>query len=63
VAHIVDVYPKYSLGARAVLKDRDKMWSTVADPDVLASYESSIRQDLMKAGIAVEKLHEAGEYQ
>lgn len=58
MAHIVDVYGRYSLGSGAVLKNRDKVWSAVADPDVLASYESSMRQDLMKAGIAVEKLRD-----
>jgi SAM-dependent methyltransferase len=58
VAHIVNVYGRYSLGSGAVLKDPDKVWSAVADPDVLASYESSMRQDLMKAGIAVERLRD-----
>ena len=58
MAHIVDVYGKYSLGSGAVLENPDKVWSAVADPDVLASYESSMRQDLIKAGIAVEKLRD-----
>jgi len=58
MAHIVDVYGKYSLGSGAVLANADKVWSALADPDVLASYESSMRKDLMKSGIAVEKLRD-----
>jgi SAM-dependent methyltransferase len=41
-----------------VLKNPDTVWSTVADPDVLASYEKSMRQDLMKSGIAVDWLRD-----
>lgn len=58
MAQIVDVYGKYSLGSGAVLANADKVWSALADPDVLASYESSMRRDLIKSGIAVEKLRD-----
>lgn len=58
MAHGVDVYRKYSMGAGAVLVNSDKIWSALADPDVLASYESSIRRDLVRSGIVVEKLRD-----
>jgi SAM-dependent methyltransferase len=58
MTQIIDVYGKYSLGSGAVLTNADKVWSALADPDVLASYESSMRRDLTKSGIAIEKLRD-----
>lgn len=47
-----DVYGKYSLGSGAILANPDKVWSDLADPEVLASYEKSMRTDMEKSGIA-----------
>ena len=58
MAHIVEVYGKYTMGSGAVLATPDAVWRAVADPEVLASYERSMRQDLMKAGILVERLRD-----
>lgn len=50
---IADVYGKYSLGSGAILKDADSVWNDLADPQVLASYEASMRRDMVKSGIAL----------
>jgi len=48
---IGDVYGKYSQGAGAILGNADKVWSDLADPEVLAGYETSMRRDMKKSGI------------
>jgi SAM-dependent methyltransferase len=52
----VDVYGKYSLGSGAILADKDKVWSGLADAEVIAAYEASIRRDLAKSGIPLDAL-------
>lgn len=48
-----DVYGKYSLGSGAILRDPDRVWKALADPQVVADYEASMRRDLAKSGIPV----------
>ena len=50
------VYGKYSLGSGAVLKDPDRVWNALADLQVVADYEVSLRRDLVKSGIPVARL-------
>lgn len=50
------VYGRYTLGSGAILTDKDRVWSDFADAEVIASYETSIRRDLVKSGIALDKL-------
>lgn len=49
-----DVYGKYSLGSGAILSEVDQVWSDLADPLVLAEYETSMRRDMLKSGIPIE---------
>lgn len=58
MTQLMDFYGKYTQGSGAVLANADKVWSALADPEVLASYENSLRRDLVKSGIAVEKLRD-----
>lgn len=48
------VYGKYSLGSGAILSYVDQVWSELADPKVLAGYETSIRRYMVKSGIPIE---------
>lgn len=50
------VYGKYTAGSGAILGNPDRVWSELADSEVIASYEKSIRGDLAKSGIAAEAL-------
>ena len=50
------VYGKYSLGAGSILLDKDRVWSKISDPGVIKSYKRSIKSDLAKAGISLDKL-------
>ena len=56
MADRADVYGKYSLGSGAILADKDRVWSALADPEVIVRYEASMRHDLAKSGIAIETL-------
>ena len=58
MTQLMDFYGKYTQGSGAVLANADKVWSALADPEVLASYENPLRRDLVKSGIAVEKLRD-----
>ena len=51
-----DVYGKYSLGSGAILSDPNQVWSTLADPQIVAEYEISMRRDLAKSGIPISSL-------
>ena len=51
-----DVYGKYSLGSGAILANPDRVWTKLADPEVLADYAKSMRSDLAKSGIALSRL-------
>src|SRR5437016_4442120 len=51
-----DVYGKYSLGSGAILSDPNRVWNALADPQVVADYENSIRRDLAKSGIPIASL-------
>jgi SAM-dependent methyltransferase len=51
-----DVYGRYSRGSGAILKDPDRVWDILADPDVLAGYEKSMRLDMAKSGIPLADL-------
>ena len=48
-----DVYGHYSLGSGAILPNPDRVWSALADPEVLTGYDKSMRSDLAKSGIAL----------
>jgi|GEM_PF-2853073 len=50
------VYGKYSLGSGAILRDPERVWNALADPQVVADYEASMRRDLVKSGIPVARL-------
>src|SRR5262245_20319612 len=52
----VPVYGKYTMGSGNILDDKDRVWSTLADESVVASYRQSMRRDLDKAGIPVAAL-------
>lgn len=54
-----DVYGKYSLGSGAILSDPDRVWNDLADPAVIADYETSMRRDLAKSGLPIAKLADA----
>ena len=51
-----DVYGRYSPGSGAILANPDQVWRALADPEVLASYDKSMRSDLAKSGIALSRL-------
>jgi SAM-dependent methyltransferase len=51
-----EIYGKYSLGSGTILADKDRVWSAFDDPEVIASYEASMRRDLAKSGIPIDTL-------
>ena len=50
------VYGKYSLGSGAIVRDPDRVWNALADPEVVAAYRASISGDLDRAGIPISAL-------
>lgn len=53
-----DVYGKYSLGSGAILSDPNRVWSGLADAQVISDYEISMRRDLAKSGIKISSLRD-----
>jgi len=51
-----DIYGRYSLGSGAILADPDKVWASLADPQVLDGYRKSMLRDLRKSGIRPESM-------
>jgi SAM-dependent methyltransferase len=51
-----DTYGRYSLGSGAILRNPDSLRNALADPQVIADYEASMRRDLAKSGIAIAAL-------
>ena len=51
-----NIYGRFSYGSGSILRDKDKIWAKIDDPEVIADYQRRIEYDLLKSGISLNKI-------